>query len=169
MKYLVGLLFLFLMLPINTSAQSDDCPCCTPNHMAFDFWVGDWEVYLKDGSLAGTNLILKDQDNCILRENWVSAKGGFKGSSTNFYNNQTGQWEQLWIDNSGSHLHLRGNRIGNKMVMLTDVIPAKDTDPYVNRISWTSNEDGSVTQLWEILVDDKVTKVIFDGTYRKKN
>ena len=168
MKFLPVVFFLSLMLNFSTYAQSEDCACCTPNHLAFDFWVGDWEVFLEDGSLAGTNFIVKDQDNCILRENWVSAKGGFAGSSTNFYNKQTGQWEQLWIDNSGSHLHLRGNRIGNKMVMLTDEIPVENKEPYVNRISWTYNEDGSVRQLWEILVDDKVTNVVFDGIYRKK-
>ena len=160
---------LIFILCITARAQSDDCSCCTANHQAFDFWVGDWEVFQDDDTLVGTNKIIKDQDNCILRENWVSAKGGFTGSSTNFYNKQSGQWEQLWIDNAGSHLHLRGNRIGNQMIMVTEEIPAQDTSPYVNRITWTSNDDGTVTQLWEVLVDDKVTQIVFNGVYKKKN
>ena len=169
MKYQVSVFLLVLMFSFNTTAQSDDCSCCTTNHSAFDFWVGDWEVYQDDGTLAGTNKIFKDQDNCILRENWVSSNGGFEGSSTNFYNKQKGQWEQLWIDNTGSHLHLRGNRIGNQMVMVSEEIPREDNAPYVNRITWTSNEDGTVRQLWEILVDDKVTQVVFNGVYKKKS
>ena len=99
----------------------------------------------------------------------MSSKGGFEGSSTNFYNKQSGQWEQLWIDNSGSHLHLKGSRIGNQMIMVTDEISSEDTAPYVNRITWTSNEDGTVRQLWEVLVDGKVTNVVFDGIYKKKS
>ena len=169
LKRIYSLTLLSLLLSCYVNAQADECACCTPNHIAFGFWVGDWEVFQDDGTLVGTNKIIKDQDNCILRENWVSSKGGFTGSSTNFYNKQSGQWEQLWIDNTGLHLHLKGNRIGNQMIMLTDEIPAEDTSPYVNRITWTSNDDGTVTQLWEILVDEKVTQIVFNGIYKKKS
>lgn len=168
-KHQYLLICLAIILSFSVTAQADDCSCCTTSHKAFDFWVGDWEVYQDDGTLAGTNKIVKDQDSCVLRENWLSAKGGFTGSSTNFYNKQTGQWEQLWIDNTGSHLHLRGNRVGNQMIMVTDEIFARDTSPYVNRITWTSNQDGTVTQLWEILVDGEVNKIVFNGIYKKKN
>lgn len=148
-------------------AQAEPCPCCTENHKAFDFWIGEWEVFLSDETLVGTNSISKDQDSCILRESWSSAKSAFTGSSTNFYNKQTGQWEQLWIDNTGSHLHLRGNRDGNQMVLVSDEISREKEAPYINRITWTLNEDGSVKQLWEILVDGEVENVVFDGVYRR--
>ena len=74
-------------------AQSNDCVCCTENHKAFDFWLGSWKVTGKDGSLAGTNFIKKVEDDCILTEHWVSADGKNTGSSTNFYNLKTKQWE----------------------------------------------------------------------------
>ncbi len=42
-------------------AQEESCACCTENHRAFDFWVGTWQVTNPDGSLAGTNTIVKSE------------------------------------------------------------------------------------------------------------
>ncbi|MGI9547455.1 MAG: hypothetical protein ACR2MM_09480 [Flavobacteriaceae bacterium] len=162
------LIYGIFLLSFSVLAQTDPCPCCTENHRAFDFWVGEWEVFKPDGTLAGTNSIKKDQDNCILRENWISSNNLFTGSSVNFYNSQTTQWEQLWIDNAGSHLYLYGKRIGNQMVLVSDEIPREKKSAYVNRITYTLNEDGTVRQLWEILIKGEVTNVAFDGLYKKK-
>ena len=162
-------LSLFTLIGTNLNAQSDDCTCCSADNLAFDFWVGEWEVFKSDGTLVGTNTISKIQDGCVLSENWTSANSSFTGTSTNFFNNQTGEWEQLWVDNGGSHLHLRGNRTGNQMILVSDEITREDKPPYSNRITWTLNEDGTVRQLWEILVDGKVANVAFDGIYRKIN
>jgi len=46
----------------------------------------------------------------VIKENWKSAKAGHTGTSTNFFNKETNQCEQLWIDNTGAHLKLKGNR-----------------------------------------------------------
>lgn len=165
-QYLVYIIFL---LSFSVLAQSEPCPCCTENHRAFDFWVGEWEVFKPDGTLAGTNSIIKEQDDCILRENWISSNNPFTGSSVNFYNNQTARWEQLWIDNAGSHLYLYGNRKGNQMVLVSEEIPRENKPSYVNRIIYTLNEDGTVRQLWEILINGEVANVAFDGLYRKRN
>ena len=97
--------------------QEEKCACCTENHSAFDFWVGSWLVTNADGSLAGKNTIVKSENNCVIQENWTSSQAGFTGMSTNFYNRITKQWEQLWIDSTGGHLKLKGNRIGNQMIL----------------------------------------------------
>ncbi len=158
----------FLIMVTTITAQTDNCGCCSEDHKAFDFWIGEWEVFQSDGSQVGINVITKEQDSCILRENWTSSNGTFTGSSTNFYNKQANQWEQLWIDNTGSHLHLKGHRTGNQMILLSDQIAREDKPPYVNRITWTLNEDGTVRQLWDVLVAQEVESVVFDGIYRKK-
>lgn len=150
-----------------TAFSQDDCPCCTENHKAFDFWVGEWQVTKPDGSAAGQNTIVKLEDNCVLRESWKSANGNSTGTSTNFYNGSTGQWEQLWVDNSGSHLKLIGNRTKNRMILSSEEFVGADGKKAVHRISWTSNEDGTVRQLWEVLQDDKVVNIAFDGLYTK--
>ncbi|MCW5517597.1 hypothetical protein [Muriicola sp. Z0-33] len=166
-KYLF--LSAFLIGSCIAFTQTDDCACCSDSHMAFDFWLGDWEVTNTDGSPAGKNTIVKDQKGCILKENWTSATAGYTGASTNFYNLRTQQWEQLWIDNSGNHLKLKGNRVGNQMILASDEFLRPDGKAYINRITWTANADGTVRQLWEVLQDDKVVSVSFDGLYRKVN
>ncbi len=148
-------------------AQQQDCPCCTEDHTNFDFWVGTWDVTNADGTAAGKNTIEKVQGGCILKENWISAQGGFTGSSINFYNRQTKGWEQLWIDNSGSHLKLKGNRVENQMILASEEFTHTDGKVYVNRITWTLNDDGTVRQLWELLNEGVVANTLFDGLYKK--
>ena len=80
------------------NAQTNSCNCCTEKHAEFDFWIGSWKVTNPDGTPAGTNIIEKVLDNCILRENWTSAVGNFTGTSSNFYNTKTNQWEQIWLE-----------------------------------------------------------------------
>lgn len=150
-------------------AQDDACACCSENHKAFDFWIGSWEVTNQDGSAAGKNLIEKIQGGCVLRETWTSAKGNFTGTSTNFFNPKTEQWEQLWVDNSGNVLKLAGTRTENQMILSSEPFEHTDGETYVNRIIWTYNGDGTVRQLWEVLKDDKVVNTLFDGLYKKSD
>lgn len=166
MKQLVILFITFFSL--HMSAQTDTRNCCTEKHQEFDFWIGSWETFTPDGKLAGRNEIDKIQDNCILRENWTSAQSGYTGTSNNFYNAQTNQWEQIWIDNQGQSLHLKGNRKGNQMILMSDAMQDQKGNTIYNRITWTKNEDGSIRQLWETTSDQKEWKIAFDGLYKRK-
>lgn len=150
-------------------AQRNLCNCCTEQHQAFDFWIGEWIVTNADGTKAGENSIQKIQDNCILLENWSSAKGAFTGTSQNFFNNKTKEWEQLWIDNQGGHLKLKGNRVGNQMIMRTEGETNKEGKIVYHRITWTSNDDGTVRQLWETITNGEDITIAFDGLYKKKS
>ncbi|WP_250432845.1 hypothetical protein [Hanstruepera flava] len=164
-----NVLFAVIMfLGVSVFAQKENCICCTEKHAEFDFWIGDWNVTNPDGSKAGTNTIVKLQDNCMLRENWASANGKVTGTSTNFYNYKTEQWEQIWVDNRGGNLHLKGNRVGNQMILKTDQEFNKKGQPFYHRVTWTLNPDGSVRQYWETITNDKDVTVAFDGLYRKK-
>lgn len=115
---------------------------------------------------VGTNTVEKIQGDCILKENWIGSSGS-SGTSLNFYNLQTEQWEQLWVDNSGSHLKLKGNRVGNQMILSSDEFLHTNGKYYVNRITWTSIEDGTVRQLMEILEKENVVNIAFDGLYKR--
>ena len=147
--------------------EGTECPCCSPEYRSFDFWIGEWEVTLADGSPVGTNHIESMQDSCLLQEHWKSARPGFTGTSFTYYNGESGQWEQLWVDNSGTILKLTGGRHGNAMVLASDPVPGPEGTSVINRITWTLAEDGSVRQLWEVLSDGDVVQVLFDGYYRK--
>lgn len=163
-----SILVLFMLFSVSVFAQNDNCICCTDKHAEFDFWIGTWDVTNPDGSKAGTNTIEKIQDNCMLRENWASANGKVTGTSNNFYNYKTQQWEQIWIDNRGGNLHLKGNRIGNQMILKTDQEYNKMGEPFYHRVTWTLNLDGSVRQYWETVTNEKDITVAFDGLYKKK-
>lgn len=87
------LLYLMVFVtPLLMFSQSE-CNCCTENHAEFDFWVGSWVVTKADGSPAGVNLITKEENECVIKEQWTSANNGFTGTSLNFFNTETKQWE----------------------------------------------------------------------------
>jgi len=166
MKRIVIVLFCFIV-SIAMNAQGNDCKCCTAKHSEFDFWIGSWNVTNTDGTIAGKNHIEKIQGQCILRENWKSAQSNFTGTSNNFYNLKTGQWEQIWLDNQGGSLHLKGNKVGNQMILQTDEEKNKGGIPFYHRITWTNNADGSVRQYWETITNGIHVTVVFDGLYKK--
>jgi len=167
--YLVILVVISLGIYTPSIAQStvDECTCCTKNYELFDFWLGDWDVFDNNGKLVGTNSISKQYDNCVIQEKWISA-GTSRGTSYNFFDKADGSWNQIWVDNSGYVLNLKGNFVDDAMVLKSKLIKGPKQS-YYNQISWFKNDDGSVTQLWEIYGENK-NKISesFRGIYKKK-
>jgi len=167
MKQILLLTFGLIMLA-NSSFSQDNCPCCTEYHKQFDFWVGDWLVYDTSGKQIGENTIIKLEDNCIISEHWRGV-GGSTGRSYNYFDQADSTWNQVWIDNQGTNLVLKGNAEPDKMTLKSKLIKGQKVDFYYNRITWTKKDNGSVTQVWEIL--DKKNKLLsetFRGIYKRK-
>jgi hypothetical protein len=134
----------------------------------FDFWLGDWIVYDTAMNHFGNNKIIKLADGCILNENWRSI-GNSTGSSFNYYNATDSTWNQVWIDNQGVSLVLKGKAEKYKMVMENNLQPFSSGGLYKNQISWTLNQDKSVSQTWSILNQkNQVISVASKGIYVKK-
>lgn len=167
MKNIISFSFVLILFSSLHAQTNNNCKCCTEKHTEFDFWIGSWTVTNPDGSAAGTNTIEKIQDGCVLRENWVSATPGFTGTSNNYYNPTSKQWEQVWLDNQGGRLHLKGNRKDNQMILQSDELLNKEGMPFYHRITWTKNEDGTVRQYWETVTNSKDVTIAFDGLYKK--
>ena len=152
-------------------AQSDkdkDCACCTHFHGQFDFWIGEWVVYDTLGKQVGENKIEKLEDGCILSERWVGASGG-TGRSYNYYDDTDRSWHQVWIDNKGQNLVLKGSGGQGRMSMQSELIKGKKVDFYANRITWEKRNDGSVIQTWDLVDEfDRPFKVVFKGIYKPK-
>ncbi len=163
---LFSLLITSSVIKPDAFAQQSDNMCSSTTHRAFDFWLGQWNVTAK-GKFAGRNTIVKTQGGCLIREDWVSASPGYTGTSYNFYNSIAKQWQQLWIDNQGGFLELIGRSEGGKMVLESKPTTQPDGSSFVNRITWTPNQDGSVRQLWERIGDNNKSRIIFDGHYEK--
>ena len=158
----------FLIANVSAQQTAAPCPCCEEAYHQFDFWLGDWIVYSK-GKMAGFNKITKIEDGCIIRENWKSVESGYTGSSYNFYDKAAKKWKQVWVDNQGSVLELSGTLVSNKMILssVPKIDPAGKS--IVNRITWTNNTDGTVTQVWEVSEDSGISFTrVFEGLYRKR-
>ena len=110
------LFLIVLTLAVVRAAAQTPCSCCTPQHRQFDFWLGEWEVYDTTGTLVGHNNLVLMQDSCLMQENWTGSRGG-TGTSYNYYDQTDKSWNQLWIDNQGSVLKLKGTYFDNKMVL----------------------------------------------------
>lgn len=139
-------------------------PCVKPPYRAFDFWVGDWEVRLADGSFAGLNTVSRLAQGCGVAENWRGAKGS-NGRSLNYYDAADSQWHQDWVGSSGLVLHLAGGITPDGSMSMQG---HGSNSTSLQRITWTPLPDGRVRQRWEGSDDGgKTWSVLFQGFYSR--
>ncbi|NMH86531.1 hypothetical protein [Flavivirga algicola] len=167
MKLFLSILFV-LFFSFANYAQETNCKCCTEKYNEFDFWIGTWIVTNAEGELVGRDVVNKIRDNCLLIEKFARAEGDYRGTSSNFYNYSTKQWEQVWVDNEGRSLSFKGNRIGNQMIFKSEVTKDERGDSFYYRVIWTINEDGTLGNQWETITNDIYTNVTFNGVYKKE-
>jgi hypothetical protein len=133
----------------------------------FDFWVGEWDVHIADGTPAGHNRIEAVERGCVLIENWVSATGG-SGMSINYLDKATDEWVQIWNAEGGSQINVRGGLTDDGMLMTGQIhyVASGTTAPF--RALWTLLEDGRVRQFFETSNDDGESWVPwFEGFYTR--
>lgn len=164
-----SIIFLLLASVISfiAGAQSQN-PCSSEQAHQFDFWIGDWDVYHTTAdTIVGHNLITPVANGCALLENWTGATG-FVGTSINKYNFSTKMWEQMWVDMSGSTLHIKGAYRDGKMILENEQPARSGKGTVKNKITYYNNADGTVRQHWEFSNDQgKTWQSAFDGLYRK--
>jgi len=148
--------------------QQQPFPCDSKEAHQFDFWIGDWDVYATGTeTIIGHNTITPIANGCAVLENWTGG-GGSIGSSINKFNFATKVWEQMWVDNSGSSLHIKGVYADAKMVLENEQPARKGNGTVKNKITYCNNADGTVRQHWEFSTDQgKTWQSSFDGLYKK--
>ncbi len=176
--------FLALILAQESVAQTEAPPATPPpaptcegeNYDAFDFWVGEWDVYVTgaetrpDGSprIVAQSKIEKLYNGCAIRENWMPARPN-PGGSLSGYNPETGMWEQTWIGSSPGQVYFKGQGVRTGMVLtgLWPNVGGPGRDGLI-RMTYTPNElDGSVRQRGEVSYDEGESwGPSFDFTYR---
>ncbi len=159
-----------ILIYSGAAAQSTSCACCTDQYNQFDFWAGEWIVTDTTGTTQlGQNKIVKIQGNCGLQENWQSS-GGLTGTSYNYYNPADSSWNQVWIDNQGANLVLKGQANANQMILKSAPIKGQKVEWYYHQVTWTKNANGTVTQQWQVFDgDDNSLGTIFKGIYKPAN
>jgi hypothetical protein len=156
--------------PTATPQQQPDCR--TPAHRAFDFWVGEWDVYVTGAdTLAGRSTIAAEDNGCVITEHWRSQRAPYTGRSLNIYDRATGHWEQFWVDSQGDITHFIGGPTENGMRLTAeDDVGPQNPAPVFNRMTFTHNSDGSVRQHGEVSSDrGRTWTTRYDFTYRKRS
>ncbi|MGH7482880.1 MAG: hypothetical protein ACRELV_12050, partial [Longimicrobiales bacterium] len=160
--------------PVPAAAQATGAPadsalpraCESAAQRAFDFWLGHWTVHAADGRIAGRSRITRVSDGCAVLEEWSGA-GGQNGTSLNFYDDELGEWVQVWAGGGGVVLRLRGGPVDGVMVMEGAGERETPQGVVLDRIRWTPNDDGSVLQEWLISSDGGASwSTLFAGVYR---
>jgi len=143
-------------------------PCSAPDHRAFDFWVGEWDVYPGDsGTQVATSSIEAMFDGCAIRETWKPFKGG-GGGSFSHYDKERRHWRQAWVDSGGARVDFDGGPVDGRMVLTGRWanVAGKEQDGLI-RMTYTRREDGSVRQHGEQSVDHGLSWTMsFDFIYR---
>lgn len=149
-------------------AQDQLAPCSAPEFRQFDFWLGDWDVFDKDGKKIGENRIALEQGGCVLHEHWRGVQGG-TGESFNMYDAPRGVWHQTWVAASGTLLLLEGGLENGRMILSGERPAPNGEGRIMDRISWVPQDDGAVQQIWDQSTDGgKTWQTGFLGIYRKK-
>jgi len=145
-------------------------PCAhQPGFQDFDFWVGEWDVHLANGTPAGSNIIQPIERGCALTEHWTNVNGG-TGMSINYLDKASDQWVQVWNAEGGSQIIIRGglNDDGMAMEGYIHYVGNGTTAPF--RALWTPLPDGRVRQYFEQSNDGGNTWVPwFEGFYTRRN
>ncbi|MDO1558021.1 hypothetical protein Q0812_01090 [Brevundimonas sp. 2R-24] len=119
-----------------------------PHANEFDFWVGEWNVYGRNGQLGGSSRISKRSSGCAVLEEWTNA-GGVEGLSLNFVDPDSGEWRQEWMGTNNyagyrGALNARGQMVLHAEQMLFGRNGIVQRGPI--RGAWTPLPNGHVIQ-----------------------
>lgn len=156
-----------LILLFSTAITPAFAACTDSEHRQFDFWLGEWQVSNSSNNQVSNSKISLINNGCGILEEYATPSG-YQGKSLNIFNQQTKQWHQTWIDNTGLLLQLDGGFQQGKMVM-TGKTKTPKGEWLLNKISWQLLDDGRVNQVWQTSKDNgKSWKTAFDGYYLKQ-
>jgi hypothetical protein len=145
-------------------------PVCqdNPEYHAFDFWVGEWEVFSTDGTNTrlGTSSIQKRASGCLVLEHWTN-RFGLEGFSVNSYDPVDKVWRQSWVGVAGSTVYTGNPDAAGRMVMTGNAHAFANGTAIPVRGLWTPHADGTVTQHFDS--QNPATgewKATFEGLYK---
>ena len=167
---LTALLSLVIAISFAQTTQQPPRPCAVdPVYREFDFWIGEWDVFGKNGQKGGDSKISLILDSCIILEEWTGTSG-YTGKSYNTYNRTTKQWQQTWVDNKGGSTEfLRGHGEKDKIVFYADKVLAPDGKSFMRRLTFYRLSDDKVRQHGERSDDGgKEWTTEYDLEYRRK-
>ncbi|WP_270373670.1 hypothetical protein [Marinicauda sp. Alg238-R41] len=134
-------------LPAAVSQSAPPGCAQSERHSEFGFWVGEWNVYDREGRFAGRNDVSLRSGDCLIVEEWESAGGG-DGTSMNFVDPESGHWRQIWVS-ANTHIAYSGGLNARGEMILRGEISyfGGETETTADfRGKWTPLETGRVVQ-----------------------
>ena len=162
----IGLIILMTSFAIeNSFAQSEDkatnkrpvALCSTEDepYRDFDFVIGHWEMFDKDGTKLGEQVYVKREQGCLITEEWTTVTGG-TGLGMTFVDPKTGLWRQVYQSSMG-HIDYSGGIDENGSMVLEGVIYQTDGSPSAPvRGIWTKQNDDTMKE--EFLIFNSKSK-----------
>jgi tetratricopeptide (TPR) repeat protein len=148
-------------------------PCAKEPHAHdFDFWIGDWNVYPTGSQfLVGHSHVESMAGECAILENWTSTQSE-TGKSFNFYEPQTGKWEQDWIGSggfaAGRQRYYNGVYKESAMHFTYETTNAK-REKHTGNFIFYNIDKNTVRQYQDVSADGRKTfTVSYDLTYKRK-
>ena len=153
MHKLKSILLALITFSLPGTAQSideTDTLCSSEHHRAFDFLIGEWNVFSnEDGSLQGIEQVSTHNHHCLIDAFWQQQNDEFKpvgsvhrlqGHAYSISDGKT--WRMLWADNGGRFITFKSARVDNSMVMTS-----QRTSPLIYQWHWTPQNDGSILSI----------------------
>lgn len=164
---------LLLMIAQAPAAATRPPACDTPAHAAFDFWVGEWDVYrnLPKGTaspLVAHSRIERLYAGCAVRENWMPLNGQ-DGGSLNNLDPASGRWHQVWVGAQPGRVEFDGGLAGSEMILTGwwQGVNGPGQDGIV-RMTYTPLDKDTVRQHGQVSTDHGMTwQESFDFIYRR--
>lgn len=144
--------------------------CVAAEYRQFDFWLGNWHVFVPGTTapvFAGTNVIERELDGCVVEENWTDIA---RGRSINAYDASDGKWHQHWVYAGGgpsSVLILEGGSPGSGRLAMAATRIGLNNNVVRDSIAWTAITPDSVRQHWVVSLNGGAFFTSFDGRYRR--
>jgi len=147
-------------------------PCDqNPVYHKLDFWLGEWDVFdIKSGQKDGLNRIEKILKGCAIVENWTEAVDRSEGKSVFYVQRATGQWKQVWVEDSGGmkEQSLQDSYTGEGVRFQGEILH-KSVGSHLDRTTLIPMNGGRVRQTIEISRDaGKTWETIYDAEYRRR-
>lgn len=152
-------------------ARRNSTPCrFTPESRQFDFWIGEWDVFdrANPGRLVGTSSVQLVLGDCVVFENWTSALGG-SGKSFNVFKQDTGRWQQNWVDDKGGVIDFFDGRLQDGAMQFQALTRNRDGSERRRRLTFFDLSPDQVRQYSEASTDGgKTWQVEYDFLYTRK-
>ncbi|MEM8770499.1 MAG: hypothetical protein AAGD92_02510 [Pseudomonadota bacterium] len=142
-------------------------PCQGDQYRAFDFWLGEWDVFTPNGQKAGVNKITSEEQGCLILERWTSAAGG-TGQSYNYYDPGMKKWRQIWVNRDITIDYSGGLNDAGKMTLEGEIAYRNGTTAPFKGV-WTLQNDGTIRQHFEQYnAQSDEWQAWFTGIYKKR-